>query len=64
NNDFSALTENINSKFDWQFKDLQNSNEQKLEKISVSLVESTDRTVSKLSELTDSIFYHLNLVIL
>ncbi len=32
NNDFSALTENINSKFDWQFKDLQNSNEQKLEK--------------------------------
>ena len=55
NNDFSALTENINSKFDWQFKDLQNSNEQKLEKISVSLVESTDRTVSKLSELTESI---------
>jgi len=60
NNDFSALTENINSKFDWQFKDLQNSNEQKLEKISVSLVESTDRTVSKLSELTESITAKFN----
>ncbi|QSE76596.1 DNA recombination protein RmuC [Lactococcus taiwanensis] len=55
NTDLSLLTENLNTKFDQQFKDLQNSNEQKLEKISVSLVESTDRTVSTLSQLTESI---------
>ncbi|AYG00982.1 DNA recombination protein RmuC [Lactococcus allomyrinae] len=55
NSNLSVLTENINTKFDHQFKDLQSSNEQKLEKISSSLTESTDRTVSTLSVLTESI---------
>lgn len=48
------LMENLNHKFDVQFKDLQNSNEQKLDKISMRLTESTDRTVSQLSHLTET----------
>ncbi|RZI49110.1 DNA recombination protein RmuC [Lactococcus kimchii] len=55
NSDLSMLTENLNSKFDYQFKDLQTSNEQKLEKISTSLLEATDRTVSTLTQLTEAI---------
>ncbi len=47
NSNLSNLTENINSKFDRQFKDLQASNEQKLEKISTNLTDLSNHLTDK-----------------
>ncbi|MQW23473.1 MULTISPECIES: DNA recombination protein RmuC [unclassified Lactococcus] len=55
NQNLSVLTENINGKFDHQFKDLQESNEKKLSQISSGLTETTEKLTENLSLLTESI---------
>lgn len=55
NQNLSALTENINAKFDHQFKDLQDSNEKKLMQISSGLTETTAKLTVNLSALTETI---------
>lgn len=55
NQNLSFLTENINEKFDHQFKDLQESNEKKLAQISTGLTETTRHLTDNLSALTESI---------
>ena len=55
NQNLSSLTENLNEKFDHQFKDLQDSNEKKLMQISSGLSENTQRLTENLSVLTESI---------
>lgn len=47
NENLSNLTENINTKFDHQFKDLQSSNEQKLDKIVLNLAEMSEAMTEK-----------------
>ncbi|HBC91293.1 MAG TPA: DNA recombination protein RmuC [Lactococcus sp.] len=47
NENLSNLTENINTKFDHQFKDLQSSNEQKLDKIALNLAEMSEAMTEK-----------------
>ena len=58
NANLGNLTENINAKFDYQFKDLQSSNEQKLDKIALNLAEMsaaiTDKFDRKFQELQEA----------
>lgn len=58
NQNLTNLTENINTKFDRQFKDLQDSNEKKLQQISNNLTELSEKMTSsfdhKFKDLQDS----------
>lgn len=47
NGNLANLTENINAKFDYQFKDLQSSNEQKLDKIALNLADMSEAITDK-----------------